>query len=39
MPNPVYKYILKISFLNDLELICLHTRIGIVSTQMIGFNY
>ena len=28
-----------ILFLNDLELICLHTSIVIVSTQLHGFNY
>ena len=28
-----------ISFLNKLELICLHTNIAIVSTQLNGFNY
>ena len=27
-----------ISFLNELELICLHTCIAIVSTQFSGFN-
>ena len=27
-----------ISFLNELELICLHTSIAIVSTQLNGFN-
>ena len=28
-----------ISFLNELELICLHTSIAIVSTQLNGHNY
>ena len=28
-----------ISFLNELELICLHPGIAIVSTQLNGFNY
>ena len=28
-----------ILFLNELELICLHTFIAIVSTQFSGFNY
>ena len=28
-----------ISFLNDLELICLYTGIAIVSTQLNGFTY
>ena len=28
-----------ISFLNELELICLHASITIVSTQLNGFNY
>ena len=28
-----------ISFLNDLELICLHACIAIVSRQLNGFNY
>ena len=28
-----------ISFLNELELICLQTSIAIVSTQLIGFKY
>ena len=28
-----------ISFLNELELICLHTSIVTVSTQLNGFNY
>ena len=28
-----------ISFLNELELIYLHTSVAIVSTQLNGFNY
>ena len=28
-----------ISFLNELELICLHTCIAIVSRQLNGFNF
>ena len=28
-----------ISFLNELEMICLHTSIAIVSTQLNGFNH
>ena len=28
-----------ILFLNEFELICLHTGIGIVSVQLNGFNY
>ena len=28
-----------ISFLNKLELICVHTSITIVSTKLNGFNY
>ena len=28
-----------ISFLNKLQLICLHTSIAIVSTQLNGFKY
>ena len=28
-----------ISFLNELELICLHTSIAIVFTQLNGFSY
>ena len=28
-----------ISFLNELELICLHTSFAIVSTQLNGFSY
>ena len=28
-----------ISFLNELEQICLHTSIAIDSTQLTGFNY
>ena len=28
-----------ILFLHELELICLHTSIAIVSTQLNGFNY
>ena len=28
-----------ISFLNELELICLHSNIAIVSTQLNDFNY
>ena len=36
----IYKMSLSvISFLNELELICLHTSIGIVSTQSNDFNY
>ena len=31
--------LLVISFLNELELICLHSNIAIVSTQLNGFNY
>ena len=31
--------LLVISFLNELELICLHTSIAIVSTQLNGLNY
>ena len=31
--------LLVISFLNDLELIGLHSTIAIVSTQLNGFNY
>ena len=31
--------LLVISFLNELELICLHTVIAIVSPQLNGFNY
>ena len=31
--------LLVISFLNDLELICLHTTIAIVSPQLKGSNY
>ena len=31
--------LLVISFLNELELICLHTCIVIVSRQLNGFNY
>ena len=31
--------LLVISFLNELELICLDTSIAIVSTQLNGFNY
>ena len=33
------KSLMVISFLNELELICLHSRIAIVSTQLNGFNY
>ena len=28
-----------ISFLNELELICLHSSVAIVTTQLNGFNY
>ena len=28
-----------ISFLNGFELVCLHTNMAIVSTQLNGFNY
>ena len=31
--------LLVISFLDELELICLHTSITIISTQLNGFNY
>ena len=31
--------LLVISFVNELELICLHTSIAIVFTQLNGFNY
>ena len=31
--------LLVILFLNELELICLHTSVGIISTQLNGFNY
>ena len=35
-----FKWILiTISFLNELQLICLHTGIAIVFTQLNGFNY
>ena len=33
------KSLLVLSFLNELELICLHTSIAIVSTQLNSFNY
>ena len=33
------KSLLVISFLNELGLICLHTSIAIVSTQLNGFYY
>ena len=35
---PVCCILLMTSFLNELDLICLHTTTGIVSTQLNGFN-
>ena len=45
IPNPDFFFIYieislsVISFLNELELICLHTTISLVSTLLDGFNY
>ena len=35
----ICKYLVVISILNELKLICLHSCIAIVSKQLNGFNY